>query len=270
MPSTSRDEPPMKILNGIGGMVDKWLRLQPIGLPPHYRHKTAALALSDRTITIYGTDKFLTDAYNRINRNRRDAVRTGESSNSQENWRWKRHLETSADNTSAEVTLERAIVSALGEDWSNQMPTASGLVGPHADKRSSVDLVWRKDPDSYTFFELKVESNTPLFAAIGILLYGLLFVWSRNNQAALKYQTDIQPVLGASKIALCSLAPRKFYSEYNLRNLSDSLNQGLSTFQYRKDLELSFNFAQFDSTINSESEPEKIVSAIDNRRVIWG
>ena len=150
------------------------------------------------------------------------------------------------------------------------MPTASGLVGPHADKSSNVDLVWRKDAGSYTFFELKVESNTPLYAAIQILLYGLLFVWSRNNQAALKYDTEIQPVLRASKIELCSLAPRKFYSDYNLRNLSDALNQGFSTFQHRGDLELSFNFAQFDSTINSDSEPEKIAAAIDNKRVIWG
>ena len=80
----------------------------------------------------------------------------------------------------------------------------------------------------------------------------------------------IQPVLRASKIELCSLAPRNVYSEYNLRNLSDSLNQGLSTFQYGMDLELGFNFVQFDSTINSESEPENIVAAIDNRGVIWG
>ena len=270
MPSTSGDEPLMSALTGIGDMVDKWLRLQPKGQPPCYRHKTAALALSDPTISIYGTEKFLTDAYNRIDKNWHDAVRTGESSYSQENWRWKRHLETSEANTSAEVTLERAIVSALGENWSNQMPTASGLVGPHADKRSSVDLVWRKDPDSYSFFELKVESNTPLFAAIEILLYGLLFVWSRNNQAELGYDTEIQPVLRASKIELCSLAPRKFYQEFYLRNLSEALNQGLSTFQHRGDLEISFNFVQLGSTINSKSEPEKIVAAIDNRRVIWG
>jgi hypothetical protein len=268
MPSTSRDEPPMKILNGIGGMVDKWLRLQPIGQPPHYRHKTAALALSDPTITIYGTDKFLTDAYNRIHKNWCNAVSAGESSYSQENWRWKRHLETSPVNTSPEVTLERAIVRALGENWSNQMPTASGLVA-HRGKTSNVDLVLRKDPDSYSFFELKVESNNPLFAAIEILLYGLLFVWSRNNQAELEYDTEIQPVLRASRIELCSLAPRKFYQQFNLRNLSDSLNQGLSTFPYRRDLEISFNFVRFGSTINSKSEPEKIVAAIENKRVIW-
>ena len=270
MPSTSRDELPMNVLTGVEGMVDKWLRLQPIGLPPYYRHKTAALALSDPVNRIYGTEKFLTDAYNRIHKNWCNAVSAGKSSYSQENWRWKRHLETSSANKSPEVTLERAIVSALGENWSNQMPTASGLVGAHSDKRSSVDLVWRKDPDSYSFFELKVESNTPLFAAIEILLYGLLFVWSRNNQAELEYDTEIQPVLRASKVELCSLAPRKFYQEFNLRNLSDSINQGLSTFQYRRDLELSFNFVQFGSTISSESEPEKIVAAIDNRRVIWG
>ena len=150
------------------------------------------------------------------------------------------------------------------------MSTASGVVGADSDKSSNVDLVWRKDPDSYSFFELKVKSNTPLYAAIQILLYGLLFVWSRNNQAELQYDSAIQPVLRASKIELCSLAPRKFYQPFNLRNLSDALNQGFSTFKYRGDLELSFNFAQFDSTINAESEHEKIVAAIDNRRVIWG
>jgi hypothetical protein len=259
------------VLEGIGDMVNNWLKLPQKGKSPYCQHKSAALALSNRATRIHGTDKFLTDAYNRINRNWANAVRTGESSYSKKNWRWKRHLETSAGNPSAEITLERAIVSALGEDWSNQMPTASGLVGPNANKRSCVDLVWRKNPGSYTFFELKVESDTPLYAAIEILLYGLLFVWSRNNQADLKYDTEIQPVLKASKIELCSLAPRKFYSDYDLKNLSESLNQGFSTFQHLGDLELSFNFAQFGSTINSKSEPEKIVAAIDNRRrVIWG
>ena len=102
MPSTSGDEHLMSVLTGIGSMVDKWLRLQPIGQPPCYRHKTAALALSDRTISIYGTEKFLTDAYNRIHKNWCNAVSDGRSSHSQENWRWKRHLETSSANTSPE------------------------------------------------------------------------------------------------------------------------------------------------------------------------
>ena len=81
------------------------------------------------------------------------------------------HQWHAAHNTSKEVLLERAIVKAMGEDWSNQMPTASGVLGSHADKRSSVDLVWRKCPTSFTLMELKVDSDTPLFAAVECLFY---------------------------------------------------------------------------------------------------
>jgi len=41
-----------------------------------------------------------------------------------------RHLDLAANNTSPELRLERAVVASCGENWSNQMPVASGLVGP--------------------------------------------------------------------------------------------------------------------------------------------
>ena len=114
-----------------------------------------------------------------------------------------------------------------------------------------------------------MKSDTPLFAAIEILLYGMLFDWSRNNQAALNYDLEIQPVLKASKLELCVLAPRDFYEGYNLRSLSTSLNRAFKKFHYRKDLELNFHFTQFNPNINSASDPEEIVAAIDARESIW-
>jgi hypothetical protein len=39
----------MSILKGIDELVDDWLDVEPIGKPPYYRHKSAAIELSRRT-----------------------------------------------------------------------------------------------------------------------------------------------------------------------------------------------------------------------------
>ena len=65
------------------------------------------------------------------------------------------------DNTSPEVMLERSIVRAASDNWANQVPTSSGLIGPHADKVRNIDLVQRLDENHFSFIELKVASNNP-------------------------------------------------------------------------------------------------------------
>lgn len=162
--------------------VDKWLKPEPKGSPPHCRHRAAALALSERQTSIIGTENFLIEVLNRLDRDWMAAKQAGRSSASKQNWRWKRHLETAPYNPSPEVTLERAIVRAMGDNWSNQMPTASGVMSPRADRRSRVDLVSRESPTSYSLVELKVGSDTPLYAAVECVLYGLLLLWSKKRQ----------------------------------------------------------------------------------------
>jgi hypothetical protein len=237
----------MSILKGVASHVDDWLEISPIGRPPYYRHKTAANELSARTSPIAGTREFLELSYRQIDSNWQRAKDSGNSINSNQNWRWKRHLELSPKNQSPELLLERRIVNEGGENWSNQMPVASGLVGPATDKRAAVDLILRVNESRFSFIELKVGSDNPLFAAIEILLYGLLFVWSKNNMDVLGYDAVKQPVLAATDVTLCVLAPKEYYSNCDLANLSEAINGGLQSFESRNRINLAFEFNQFNS-----------------------
>jgi hypothetical protein len=260
----------MSILTGIDELVDGWLGVEPKGKPPHYQHKVAATALTSRNEPITGTVAFLEASYDRIHSNWLAAIDAGYTNPSKENWRWKRHLSLGANNNSPELKLERAIVNACGERWSNQMPTASGLTGPATDKRAAVDLVLREDSTTYSLIELKVESNTPLFAAIEIMKSGLLLVWSKNNQEALGYDRELQPILAASTVTLNTLAPADFYSNFNLTKLASVLNDGLAEFGKRYDLTLSFEFWQLGANYTPELEDESVRSAVGDKRQIWG
>jgi hypothetical protein len=259
----------MSILAGIGNLVDDWLRIEPEGNAPHYRHKSAALELTRRNDLITGTGAFLSSSYARIHSNRLAAIDAGSKKPSRENWRWKRHLDLSPSNQSPELMLERAIVSACGDDWSNQMPTASGLAGPATDKRAAVDLVYRVDPSTYSLIELKVDSDNPLFAAMEILMYGLLFVWSRNNQQELGYDVQVQPVLAASSVTLSVLAPKSYYRDYDLTILNSSLNRGLVEFRERRGVTLGFEFCELGTDYAADLELESVRSAIASRSPVW-
>jgi hypothetical protein len=248
----------MSILAGIGSLVDQWLQIAPKGKPPYYRHRSAALDLSRRNSPINGTQDFLDASYAKIHSNWLAAIETGDSNPSKENWRWKRHLELSPENTSPELRLERSIVNACGDSWSNQMPTASGLVGPAADKRAAVDLVYRENPTTYSLIELKVDSDSPLFATIEILMHGLLFVWSRNNQELLGYDLTMQPVLAAKTITLAVLAPCDYYRDFELMNLVSAIDDGLTEFGRQYSLDLGFQFHEFGMADASDSRQEAL------------
>lgn len=259
----------MSILTGVGGLVDDWLEINPKGKPPYYRHRSAALDLSRRKTPITGTREFLEASCAQIHNNWLAAIEAGYTNPSKENWRWKRHLELSPQNTSPELKLERAIVAACGDNWSNQMPTASGLVGPAADKRAAVDLVYRENPTTYSFVELKVDTNNPLFAAIEILMYGLLFLWSKNNMEQLGYDKQKQPVLAASKVTLSVLAPGSYYSDFDLTTLSAALNSSLDEFGKRNGAELGFEFCQMRTDYAPEPGAEHLALEISNASRIW-
>ena len=256
----------MSILKGIDDLVDDWLDVEPIGKPPYYRHKSTAIELSRRTTRIRDARPFLDACYSRIHQNRLDAADSVNTGPSKENWRWKRHLDLAPENVSPELRLERAIVASCGESWSNQMPVASGLAGPATDKRAAVDLVYRKDPITYSLIELKIDSNNPLFAAIEILIYGLLFVWSRANQDSLGYDIKDQPVLGASYITLVVLAPESFFEGMDLSALATVLYRGLAYFGEQRGLVLAFEFWQLGANIDLMADTKL---AIDTRRRRW-
>ena len=91
--------------------------------------------------------------------------------------------------------LSRCAEQAGRVDWSNQVPIISGIAGSSAYKRRAVDLVRCLPDGGFNFVELKVASDTPLYAAIEVLNYGLLWLLSRETRVQLGYQSN--PILDA-------------------------------------------------------------------------
>jgi hypothetical protein len=168
-------------------------------------------------------------------------------SRSNQNWRLDtKNTEFNKKNTSQEVILERLIVRTPGPDWVNQVPVASGLTKSGGGRRA-IDLVHQCGNGRYEFIELKVNENagTPLFAAMEILQYGVVYIFSRENAADLGYKVGVG-LLGASGIDLKVLAPSDYYKNYNLSWLDKSINRGLETFLRKGDRGFKMNF-KFES-----------------------
>ena len=257
------------ILSDVYQLADTWLELSfEAKHKPLYQHRTAALSLKDRA-TIPSSKHFLLATYKQIDNNWNDAVKAGSYSPSRENWRFKPRPDISPKNTSPEVRLERAIVSVANNHWANQIPTSSGLVGPQSDKVRNIDLVYRDDNQNFTLIELKVKSNTPLFAAIEILTYGLLFAWSRNNADHLSYDSSVQPLLAAKSINLCVLAPKEYYKDFKLKKLGESINLGLSEAKGIFGIPYTFEFTQFPKPLKSDDSPEQLLENAEQREAIF-
>ncbi len=256
------------ILDGVGELVDEWLDFSFSATSPLYQHKTAALQLSARPSIPTATD-FLEKAYTRIHDNWEASDYRHTRPPSRENWRFTQRPDIATENTSPEVKLERAIIQAADANWANQIPTSSGLVGPSTDKVRNIDLVQRDGDGNYSLIELKVESNNPLFAAMEILLYGLLLAWSRNNAEKLNYDPGSQPVLAAQSVTMCVLAPHEYYAATDLTLLGRAINQGLQASEKTMQIPCSFEFTQFSSRLNLDETPTALFEEALKRETIW-
>lgn len=237
------------ILRGVGPEIDKWLdrHLRPgwrVGCSPHFQHLTTWNILTDdsESLTNGCTCRDLIESiYVCIENNRREVQE--QRTPSQENWRWQPRPGVDPKNTSPEVTLERAIVGAFAQDsvtgWSNQIPVVSGVLGSASDKGRHVDLARRHlDSNVYDLIELKVGSGSPLFAALELLCYGVLYIHSRVHREDFHYTREANPVLWADGVHLLVLAPWRFYfpDERNTRVvgalgwLEDEIDCGIREF----------------------------------------
>lgn len=170
----------------------------------------------------------------------------------------------------SEVLLERMICSAGNQKkrliW-NQMPAASGLL-PLPPKREdgkrriasegrrSIDLVYQPNDaeEIYEFLELKIRrkdgsADSLRHAALEILEYGLLYLFSRKNREVLGYANRPDKtryaVLGATEIRLRVLAGEEYYAAQNRSEVSVSeINRALAAY-IAKDSE---NFKHFKMT----------------------
>lgn len=220
---------------------------------------TAALNLSQRGFGARAAT-LVPALYDLLDRNWIEALKTP-GSRSLENFRWpypQCYVEKS--NPSREVSFERALirtlVAARRNDWSNQVPLISGIAGPRAFKRRAVDLVHKCDDGCFEFIELKIDSDTPVFAAVEILVYGLLWLLTRRDRQTLGYSPNL--ILDAQSLRLSVLAPRAYYSRYSVGALCDAINGGLRTLRSRHDVEMEFRFTTFPSTFYwSSKSPDR-------------
>ena len=108
---------------------------------------------------------------------------------SSENWRMVEQTNQWTEGHSEEVDLERFLVKARlrPSEWWNQVPIASALGGG---RRQCIDLVHARGNGCYDFVELKVKSNTPIYAAVEVLQYGYFWLLSRAHRDRLGYSRN--------------------------------------------------------------------------------
>ena len=138
----------------------------------------------------------------------------------------------------------------------------------------SVDLVQRRGKSAFEFVELKINSNTPIFAAVEILVYGLLWLLSRRDRQVLGYAAG--PILDAKELRLSVLAPRDYYRRYSVDPLAKAINDGLRKFGKQHGVTMEFRFTAFpasftwpsDSTSLSKARGKDLIAHLDGRETV--
>ncbi|MDP1946204.1 MAG: hypothetical protein Q8L77_01780 [Nitrospirota bacterium] len=257
------------ILADVNDIIDEALRLKDIGKRPFYKHKTSCQKLSKSPVGL-NIGQLPQKIYEQLVLNW-NTVKNHQLS--EENWRFEKQRaigkgkdkdkDKDKDKNVAEVALERAIVNIPKEiwpdadSWMNQIPTSSGFMGPRVDKRRAIDLAYRREDGSYELIELKVgeSGGTPLFAAMEILQYGLLYVFAREHKEVSKFLKQDLELLRAECIHLKVLAPPVYYKGYDFAWLEKDINRGLVNFRSQRkfSFEMDFKFETLALTLTRSS-----------------
>jgi hypothetical protein len=182
-----------------------------------------------------------------------------------------------SSNISPETTLEKMLARTSDDSLVNQVPISSGLTGSRGNKRN-IDMVLRCGDKEYEFIELKVitKTNTPIYASMEILLYGLIYLFSVNNREQLQYQDDNE-LFNATTIHLIALAPDSYFTN-NIQWLENKLNEGLAAFMSSNGLiriHMDFCFQSFPkgfiwpSPTEIKDDCQYAMDAFNNRRRIY-
>ena len=257
------------ILDGLESVIDEKLGLK---ARHRYKHPKSYLILSEEPVSNLDGKALIKAIYDKVESNWNKASYHNPS---KENWRFEPRTDIDENNEDPEIRLERAIVKSLAsirDDvvWANQVPTASGFVAPHADGHRNIDLVHRCEDDSYEFVELKWESNTPLFAAMEILQYGVLYIFSRLKREIRDAAAE-KRLLDAPAIHLRVLAPFSYYRRGELAWLERAISVGLREFltERRCGFQMDFQFQAFPRDFRLDRpfrlDPDIIARALVDR-----
>jgi len=266
----------MSICDGIDEIIDEQFKevIANVGKkPPHYkRTKSCQLLTISSRPSHFNADKLINNMLLCVKRNWLMSQQLSNRRPSKENWRFKKMPKKSEKNKSPEKVLEKKIAEFTSNDWVNQVPTASGLINENKDKKRSIDLVYKHREYEYELIELKVESNTPLSAAMEVLQYAILYMFSRHHYT--ESEQKAKKLLNAKKIHLTVLAPHKYYDECNLEWLEQALNDSLRRFMETQPfkLEMDFHFKAFPQDFNAIGgySDEDCRSALKRIKPVYG
>lgn len=221
------------------------------------RHKSSAIDLNGSPIPGWDADRATRALFEALDGPfwRKPATRTSG------NWVW-REVTPKAAPKNIEVGVERQVAEAGGADeWTCQMPTWSGIMGPRTHKRCAIDLVQRIGPDAYRIIELKVGSDTPLYALFELLFYAMTYLHARRNGYGGSGRYDVMQAL---HLELTVLAPEDWYCfkrkgephTFDYTWLADSISAALAALA--DPLTVQIRFDRFDWADNVVSASEDI------------
>ena len=186
---------------------------------------------------------------------------------SQEKWRCQYlQWQIAAQNKSPEILLERAIAAACkrtrNKYWANQVPVASGLIPGASDGRRAIDLVRLCGERHFELIELKIASDTPLYAAVEIIGYGCIWLLARASPPNVK-----SAILDADHVDLRVLAPADYYARYDIADLEAALDRGCRALGTAQGVTMTFAFRALDERLVGalSSDDVTLLEALDNR-----
>ena len=280
-----------QILDGIDDILDRWLgthgreEFGTTSKVPQFKSKTAAIRLSENRGPLADSESpadLIKSCMGRLDAN---LAAIGTDNVSTNNWKWMKSLTLASHNTSPETTLEKLVAFLLSDDWVNQIPVCNGLVDGGA-SNCRIDLGYRVEELAYELIELKYHddddssggSDNPLYAALEMLRYGLLYLLFRKHDLLKGRRSNDHHILSATSITLVVLAPERWFNyrtrdgrdeRFELEWLQSALTTGLQ--EYVGDEEsialdtMSFRFESLSDEFERNYRP--LVQAIGDFRI---
>jgi hypothetical protein len=254
------------ILAGVDAIVDRALGVSNIGgTAPHYRHLTAYRAVVNGPLI---DGKTLIDTiYRRIVANWPGTPVRGD-----ENWRWEKKTYMDERNSSPEKRFEKTVATECVE-WYNMIPVASGVLPEVQEGGRRIDLARQCSAGWLELVELKVgdHCDTPLHAAVEIIGYGLIYLFSRRYRKELGYDSR-NILLSANRISLKVLAPAISYSQGSLASFEAELNRGLAELVSSQNVDrltMDFRFEQLPANFELECACKSPCEVMTRRSAVY-
>jgi hypothetical protein len=261
------------IFRNISDVFDEWLGiagLEKYGTKPSvpkYRSRQAAIDLSDRGGSL--SDQARLNAEQVIQRAMETLVTNIPEADwrpAESNWKWEKSLKIASHNPSQEKTLEKLTVFLLDDGWVNQIPVCNGLVADGRADACRIDLGHRIAEREYELIELKFGtegisgSDHPLFAAMEVVHYGLMYLLFRQRRFPIQRGHHL---LRADRIKLIVLAPAAWYRfkrrgdcrlhSFDFGWLATQLSNGLQAYshQHKMNLNIEMEFQALSSSFHA-------------------